>query len=108
MFYIQGTEIEARKWEISENPHRADLSALERAEHVAEWIRLTEEKSGASCATKPGAGRGAEGRLRAAVRELGIDRSEAQRAVKIAALVPEANPDYARWSAGLTQSSGPT
>jgi hypothetical protein len=25
----------------------------ERTDHIAEWVRLTEEKSGASCATKP-------------------------------------------------------
>ena len=30
---------------------RADLTKLERAEHIAEWVRLTEEKmGGASCA----------------------------------------------------------
>jgi hypothetical protein len=52
----------------------------ESMDHIAEWVRLTEEKSGARCATKPGAGRGSEGGLRAAVRELGIDRTEAQRA----------------------------
>ena len=31
----------ARLWEISENLHRADLSALERAEQIAEWVALT-------------------------------------------------------------------
>src|SRR4051812_1893329 len=34
----------ARMWEIAENLHRADLSALERSEHIAEWDRLAAEK----------------------------------------------------------------
>ena len=32
-----GTETEAKMWEIAENLHRADLTELERSEHVAEW-----------------------------------------------------------------------
>ncbi|OYV49233.1 MAG: hypothetical protein B7Z77_08485 [Acidocella sp. 20-58-15] len=44
---------------------------------------------------KVGAGRGNEGGIRAATRELGIDRTEAQRSVKIAGLTPEAKqPTY--------------
>ena len=34
----------ARLWQISENLHRTDLTALEYDEHVAEWVRLVEEK----------------------------------------------------------------
>ncbi len=67
--------------------------ATERAEHIADWVRITEGKlSGATCATKsePGHGRGSTGGVRAAVRELGIDRSDAQRAVKIAGIADEA------------------
>jgi ParB-like nuclease domain len=30
---------QARLWEIAENLHRAELTALERAEQIAEWIR---------------------------------------------------------------------
>jgi len=32
-----------KRWEIAENLHRADLTALEHDQHVAEWIRLTEQ-----------------------------------------------------------------
>src|SRR4051794_4547982 len=35
-----GSSLDARMWEIAENLHRADLTALEHDEHVAEWIRL--------------------------------------------------------------------
>lgn len=87
---MECTEDEARLWEIAENLKRAELTALERSEHVAEWIRLTEKLSGATCATKPGRGQGATGGVRAASRELGIERTQAQRAVKIDSITPEA------------------
>lgn len=92
---FDGSETEARLWEIAENLHRADLSVLERSEHVAEWIRLAEEVSGATCTTKPGSGRGTKGGIRAAERELGIEHTAAVRSTKIAGLSDEAK-DAAR------------
>ena len=80
----------------AENLHRAELTVQERADHIAEWVRLTEEKTaGASCAGSLPDGRKAGPQhqprgLNAAVRELGIGRTQAQRAVKIAAITPEA------------------
>ena len=68
----------------------------DRSEHIAEWVRLTEAKvAGATCAGHDATGRKRSaqqqpGGINAAVRELGIDRSEAQRAVKIASIAPEA------------------
>ena len=85
------TETEAKMWEIAENLHRADLTVLERSEHVAEWIRLSEKKEEVltQVASKPKGGR-PEGGVRAASRDLGIDLTEAQRAVKINSMSPEA------------------
>ncbi len=86
-------EIEARLWEIAENLHRAELTALQRSEHIAEWVRLTVS----SAQVAPVKSRRADGRggvvgegINAATRELHIDRTEAQRAVKIDGLSPEA------------------
>jgi len=65
----------------------------ERAEHIAEWVKLTGEKQAqvAPVSTRGRTeGRGNQGGINAAVRDLGIDRTEAQRAVKIASLAPEA------------------
>ena len=100
-----GSELEARLWEIAENLHRAELTALERAEHIGLWIRLRGERGeGEPCdqaADKLGqvgpvseldkaapatqlparGGRGREGGVRVAARELGISRTDAQRAV---------------------------
>jgi len=86
--YTDGTPDEARMWEIAENLHRADLSQLERDEHVAEWIALAERIS-AQVAPKMDRGRPEAG-INKAARELGVDRTDAQRAVKVAGLAPEA------------------
>ena len=91
-------EEDARMWEIAENLHRAELTALERDEHVSEWIRLAEKKAegvSSQVATKLSKrGRDGEGRaesgVRAAARELNIDKDDAHRAVKVASLSDEA------------------
>jgi hypothetical protein len=98
-----GSEFEARLWEIAENLHRAELTALERAEHISQWIRLRDQTAesrpcdqadnklgqvgpvselnkAAPAVLAPG-GRGREGGVRAAARELGISRTDARRAV---------------------------
>lgn len=85
---------------------RAELTALERDEHVAEWIRLAEDRAKknkgeklSQLATVSKGGRGNKEGVRAASRELGIDKDAAHRAVKVASLSPEAK-DAAR-EAGL-------
>jgi ParB-like chromosome segregation protein Spo0J len=98
-------DIEARLWSISENLHRNELNALQRAEQVSEWARLTEEKAAqvaqvSSAAAQPEkvaqvapvyvGGRGNTGGVRAASRELGIDRNEVRRSVQIDSLTPAA------------------
>jgi ParB-like chromosome segregation protein Spo0J len=99
--YETGTERDALQWEIAENLHRAELTELERSNHIAEWIRLAEEdrKEPESVLAQLGPklsarGREHEGRpasgVRAAARDLGIERHHAQRSVKIAAIAPAA------------------
>ena len=91
---LTGSDTEARLWEIAENLHRADLSAQERADHIAEWIKLTELQSAQiepiESKRQDGRGHRRKGGLNEAVRELGIDRNEAQRSVKIASIPQEA------------------
>jgi ParB family transcriptional regulator, chromosome partitioning protein len=95
-------DIEARLWTISENLHRTELTALQRSEQIAEFARLSQERS-AKGATVNGSdkvgqvapvsergGRGNEGGLRAAARELGIEHREARRSVKIDSIIPAA------------------
>ncbi len=64
-------------WKISENLHRADLTALERSEQVAEWLRLSEEKVSAHVASELGR---PESGTRKAARDIGVDRDAARRA----------------------------
>jgi ParB family transcriptional regulator, chromosome partitioning protein len=102
-------DIDARLWTISENLHRTELTALERSEQIAEWIKLTAEKAEADknaevlaqVAQNPQGGR-PEGGVRAAARELGVDRDSARRAVKIASITSEAKE--AVRSAGLADN----
>jgi ParB family transcriptional regulator, chromosome partitioning protein len=85
----EGDERTSRMWEIAENLHRADLTALERSEHIAEWVRLAEDKPAQVAPVSKG-GRGNTGGINAATRDLGIDRTDAQRSIKVAGLAPEA------------------
>lgn len=91
---MDGTDDEARMWEIAENLHRADLTVLERDEHILEWVRLSDVQSVqvAPIESKREDGRGhrAEGGINAAARELGIEATAAKRATKVAAITPEA------------------
>jgi ParB-like chromosome segregation protein Spo0J len=95
---LTGTDDEARMWEIAENLHRADLTVLERDEHISEWVRLAgKNDDGVSAQDAPklsARGRNGEGRpesgINAASRELGVERTAAQRATKVAAITPEA------------------
>lgn len=90
-------DVDAELAEISENLHRAELTALERDEQLARWIELTTVKSEIPDGdAKPvqvahvSGGRGNKGGISAASRELGIERTDAVRAVKVASLSPEA------------------
>jgi ParB-like chromosome segregation protein Spo0J len=87
---IECSDIDAKLWEIAENLYRAELTKLQHDEQVAMWIRLTNEKEvSAQVAPKPKGGRPAGG-VRAAARDLGIDRDAASRAIKVASLSDEA------------------
>jgi ParB family chromosome partitioning protein len=71
------------------------LSALERAEQIAEWVTLTVSTQGTG--DKVGqvgpvskGGRGKKGGVRAATKEIGVNRAEAKRAAKIAGISDDA------------------
>jgi ParB family transcriptional regulator, chromosome partitioning protein len=106
-------EIDRQLWEIAENLHRAELDALERSNHIAEWVRLTEkrrkereENQPLQVATpevgykKPPPQK--ESGQRAASRELGIELTKVHRAVKIASIPEEAKEAAA--AAGLSDN----
>jgi ParB-like chromosome segregation protein Spo0J len=73
---------EARMWEISENLHRAELTALQRSEHIAEWVRLSANLA------ETRAGR--PGDASHAARELNLPERTVRRAVTVDKLSDEA------------------
>jgi ParB-like chromosome segregation protein Spo0J len=90
--------------EVAENLHRAELTALERADHIAKWMELSKVKAIEDAAEAQAIVKGAQvghpsehgGQqphdkgVSQAARELNIPRQELQRAVKIAGITPEA------------------
>jgi ParB-like chromosome segregation protein Spo0J len=85
---FDGSAAEAERWRIAENLCRKELTALERAEHLARWLQLRAEKP-AHLAQVSG-GRGHKGGISAAAEELGVDRRTVQRGVKVSGLSDEA------------------
>ena len=89
------SDAEARMWELAENLHRAELTKLERSEHVNEWMSLCGKDKSKGISRQVGAklsrhrGRPKSG-VKAAARQLGISEQEARRSVQIASITPEA------------------
>lgn len=89
---VINSKVEAELWEIAENLHRADLTALQRTTSIGRWIKLTANKIALDQMDKPGqvgpvsgkGGRGLKGGINAAARELGISETTAKRSVRIA------------------------
>jgi ParB family chromosome partitioning protein len=82
-----------RQHRIAENLHRAELTKLERDGFLSEWISLRDQ----SAQTEPieskrvdGKGHRPQSGINSASRELGIDRTDLQRAIKVASLSDEA------------------
>jgi hypothetical protein len=80
--------------EITENLHRAELTALERSKLVSEWCELTGEKL--NQLESVSGGRGNKSGQREAARQLGLTQPEVQRSVRVASLSPEAQA-VAEW-----------
>jgi hypothetical protein len=90
--FVEGDDLDARRWEIIENLHRAELTVQQRADWTAELVKLCEEEEVAQVGPLS-PGRGKKGGVREAARELGKPRSTVQRDLKIAATAPEAKED---------------
>ncbi len=87
--------------DISENLHRTELTAFQRAEQIEEWRKLTAEKV-AQVGPPLGGGQPKEGGVRKTAEALGVSRQEVQRASKIASIAPAAKE--AVRSAGLSDN----
>jgi ParB-like chromosome segregation protein Spo0J len=94
-------DVEARLWTISENLHRAELTEMQRAQQIAEFAALSQQKSEAEKAGQ-GAGDGISGQLAQkfgpgrpeggisqVARDLNISRRDVRRSQAIAGLSEE-------------------
>ena len=77
----EGPELGTRMWELSENLHRSELTLLEYARHLAEWIKLADERKKVTQFAPPHSRQPASKGIRAAARELGITQRKAQHAL---------------------------
>jgi ParB-like nuclease family protein len=84
------TDNEARMIEISENLHRHELTAIERAEQIDEWRQLCKGAKVAQVAPPSGGEQPADKGIRKIAKELGVSRREVERAEKIASITPAA------------------
>lgn len=92
-FVVECSEDDAksqRMIEITENLHRAELTAGERARLIAEWTELTGEKVRQLDAPAVGGKQPHEQGIRKTARELGLSEPDVRRCMKIASLSPEA------------------
>jgi ParB family chromosome partitioning protein len=91
---VMTDKLEAGLWEIAENFHRSELTAMQRSVLVGRWVKLQAQKLKrdqrdavvlSPRGTKlPRNGGRPESGINAAARELGISKQTAHRAVKIA------------------------
>jgi hypothetical protein len=69
---LDGDEVDGRLVEIAENLHRAELTAQERAEQIAEWVRLMETRVSAQVAPNSRMSPMVMGRISAPVARRGV------------------------------------
>jgi hypothetical protein len=87
--FVTGNEIERELQEIAENLHRSELTALERDTQIGRWAELTAVKA-SQVETPLGGRQPSEKGVRKVANDLGLDKSDVQRAVKVASISPEA------------------
>ncbi len=89
----------------TENLHRADLTAQQKAEELAAWIEDLKKIPGQVDHVIPLGGRGQRGGMAEVARQAGIDRTEARRATAIASISPEAKSTAAELGLADNQSA---
>lgn len=88
---VEADELVGQLWEIAENVHRTDLTAIQRAHLIARWVKLNDKKikrdqsdKAAQLAHPLGGSQPHDRGISATARSLRMPRRTAQRAVNIA------------------------
>jgi len=85
-FVMEGTKADARMWQLMENLYRADLTALQHAEHVTELVQSVQQ-GGEGVQVAPNGGQQPHDRgIKKAAKALGFTRDEVRRSLKIAGI----------------------
>lgn len=88
--FVGGDEIDRQMREVAENLHRAELTSLERDEHIAKWAELTALQVSDKLSETEKSKGGRPGIAARAAKEIGVHERDVQRAVKVASLSDEA------------------
>jgi ParB family transcriptional regulator, chromosome partitioning protein len=87
---MKGGAIQRQLWTIAENLHRSDLTALQRAEHVAKWKTLVKKLAVDQQDVKPGGRQPKDKGISGTAKKLGITRETVRRSDAIAKISPKA------------------
>jgi ParB-like chromosome segregation protein Spo0J len=82
-FVMEGTKADARMWQLMENLYRADLTALQRAEHVTELVQGVLQGAEGVQVAPPGGQQPHDRGIKKAAKALGFTRDEVRRSLKI-------------------------
>ena len=94
--FVSFGDAETRPWEIVENLYRAELSALERAEHIDELRLLIQQKAKGGQDAPPGGRQPEDAGIKKTARALGFTKEQIRRAKKIAGISEEARAEAKR------------
>lgn len=88
---VEADELVGQLWEIAENVHRTDLTAIQQAQLIARWVKLNDKKikrdqklKGVQLAHPLGGAQPHDRGISATARTLRMPRRTAQRAINIA------------------------
>jgi hypothetical protein len=87
---IDADETDARIWQLMENLYRAELTPLQRAEHVAELVQLVRDGDKGVQVAHPGGQQPHDRGISRAAKILGFTREEVRRSQAIAGISEEA------------------
>ncbi len=89
-FIMEGTQTDARIWQLMENLYCAELTPLQRAEHVAELVQLVKDGEKGVQVAHPGGQQPHDRGISRAAKILGFTREEVSRSQAIAGISEEA------------------
>jgi hypothetical protein len=93
---LYGEKVDARTWQHHENLCRAELTVLERAEHIEEQRKFVQQKSEGGQVAPPGGYQPKDVGVKKTAKALGLTREEVRRSKVIAALSAKTKAEVRR------------